>query len=229
MLARILEDKHSDVPFCRLWFMNPQRLMMISVVAVVLVIAAFAIVPRFTAGSATGEIDYSANPRLGSVEAPVKVAIFFDFLCPHCATFSDQITPVLAQEFVDTGTAALYFINFPVVNPVVSRDVAIVGECVYNQGNDAFVALEPIMLRAQQTLRSRADAIDFALAYGPDLDGGALRDCVTSTEAADAVAADVAAASGFNISGTPSVVVNDRVVSNPTLANIRTAIRNAAN
>lgn len=229
MLSRILEDKPSAVPFCRLWFMNPQRLMMISVVAVVLVIAAFAIVPRFMAGSASGDIDYSANPRVGSVEAPVKVAIFFDFLCPHCATFSETITPVLKQEFVDSGTAALYFINFPVVNPVVSRDVALVGECVYNQSNDAFVALEPIMLRAQNNLRSRADALDFALAYGPDLDGGALRDCVSSTEASDAVAADVAAAGGFNLTGTPSVVVDGRVVSNPTLANIRTAIRNAAN
>ena len=52
---------------------------------------------------------------------------------------------------------------------------------------------------------------------------------VASPAAADAVAADVAAASGFNLTGTPSVVVDGRVVANPTLANIRTAIRNAAN
>lgn len=203
--------------------------MLISVGVVVLVIAAFAIVPRFTAGSASGELDYDANPRVGNADAPVKVAIFFDYLCPHCATFSDQITPVLKQEFVDPGVASLHFLNFPVVNPVVSRDLAIVGECVYQQSNDAFVELEPIMLRAQASIRSRADAVDFALAYGPDLDGGQLRDCVTSTEAADAVAADVATASAFNLTGTPSVIVDGKVVSNPTLANIRTAIRNAAN
>ncbi len=203
--------------------------MLISVGVVVLVIAAFAIVPRFTAGSASGELDYAANPRAGDPDAPVKVAIFFDFLCPHCATFSDQITPVLKQEFVETGVASLHFLNFPVVNPVVSRDLAIVGECVFEQSNDAFVELEPIMLRAQASIRSRADAVDFALAYGPDLDGGQLRDCVSSTEAADAVAADVATAGAFNLTGTPSVIVDGKVVSNPTLANIRTAIRNAAN
>ena len=203
--------------------------MLISVGVVVLVIAAFAIVPRFTAGSASGELDYAANPRAGDPDAPVKVAIFFDFLCPHCATFSDQITPVLKQEFVETGVASLHFLNFPVVNPVVSRALAIVGECVFEQSNDAFVELEPIMLRAQASIRSRADAVDFALAYGPDLDGGQLRDCVTSSEAADAVAADVATAGAFNLTGTPSVIVDGKVVSSPTLANIRTAIRNAAN
>lgn len=229
MLARIMKDGPGGTSFCRLWFMNQQRLMTISVAAVIVVIAAFAIVPRFMASQATGELDYATNPRLGSVEAPVKVAIFFDFLCPHCATFSAQITPVLKQEFVDTGVAALYFVNFPVVNPVISRDVAMVGECVYNQSNDAFTELEPMMMRAQSTMRSRADAIDFVISYGPDIDGGALRDCVSSTAASDAVAADVAAASGFNLTGTPSVVVDGRVVANPTLANIRTAIRNAAN
>ena len=61
--------------------MNPQRLMMISVAVVILVIAAFAIVPRLTAGSATGQLDYASNPRYGNADAPVKVAIFFDFLC----------------------------------------------------------------------------------------------------------------------------------------------------
>lgn len=229
MLARILEDNPRGTQFCRLWVMNPQRLMMISVALVVLVIAAFAIVPRLTAGSATGELDYASNPRLGDEDAPVKVAIFFDFLCPHCATFSETITPVLEQEFVQDGTAALYFVNFPVVNPVVSRDIAMVGECVFQQGNEQFLTIEPIMMRAQRDLRSRADAVDMALAYAPDLDGGQLRDCVSSSEAADAVAADVAAASAFNLTGTPSVIVDGKVVSNPSIANIRTAIRNAAN
>ena len=209
--------------------MNSQRLTMISVAVVILVIAAFAIVPRLTATQASGDIDYGANPRLGSPDAPVKVAVFFDFLCPHCASFSANTTPVLEQEFVNDGTAAIYFLNFPVVHPIVSRDVALVGECVFQQGNDIFTQLEPVLMRGQQSLRSRADAIDMALAYAPDLDGGALRDCVASTEAADALAADVAAANQLRITGTPSVAVNGQLVANPTLANLRQVIRNAAN
>ena len=209
--------------------MNSQRLTMISVAVVILVIAAFAIVPRLTATQASGDIDYGANPRLGSPDAPVKVAVFFDFLCPHCASFSANTTPMLEQEFVNDGTAAIYFLNFPVVHPIVSRDVALVGECVFQQGNDIFTQLEPVLMRGQQSLRSRADAIDMALAYAPDLDGGALRDCVASTEAADALAADVAAANQLRITGTPSVAVNGQLVANPTLANLRQAIRNAAN
>ena len=229
MLACIVDTNETPRRFSTLFVMNPQRLMMISVALVILVIAAFAIVPRITAGSASGQIDYASNPVVGNPDAPVKVAIFFDFLCPHCMTFSENITPVLKQEFVDNGTAALYFLNFPVVHPVVSRDLAMVGECVYQQSNDAFITLEPIMLRSQNTLRSRADGIDFAIAYAPGIDGGVLHDCMAGDVAGASVNADEAAARGFNINGTPSVVVNGRLVTNPTLANIRTAINNAAN
>lgn len=198
---------------------------------VVLILAAAILIPRL-GGSATAqaaEIDYSGQPFVGSADAPVRMLVFFDFLCPHCASFSANTTPVLEQEFVNDGTAAIYFLNFPVVHPIVSRDVALVGECVFQQGNDIFTQLEPVLMRGQQSLRSRADAIDMALAYAPDLDGGALRDCVASTEAADALAADVAAANQLRITGTPSVAVNGQLVANPTLANLRQAIRNAAN
>lgn len=209
--------------------MNPQRLMMISGGLVILVIAAFAIIPRLTASSPTVDIDYSGNPHVGDPAAPAKVAIFFDFLCPHCATFSESVTPVLKSEFVDSGEAALYFLNFPVVDPRVSREIAVVGECVYEQGNELFTALEPILMRGQRDLRSQADAIDMALAYSPDLDGGALRDCVAEGEAAKRVDADMDAVKALGLTGTPSVAVNGKVVANPSLANIRQAIRSAAN
>src|SRR5690606_34178849 len=153
----------------------------------------------------------------------------FDFLCPHCATFSETITPVLKREFVDDGQAALYFFNFPVVDPTRSRALAVIGECVLNQDNEAFVALEPVFLRAQSQIAVPARAIGLALDFAPNLDGAALRACVDGGEGAVAVDADVAAARALNLGGTPAVTVNGTVVSNPTLANIRSAIQNASN
>ncbi len=210
--------------------MNSQRLTLVSVIVAVLVVAAIVIVPRLSAtgSSPSGTIDYASQPHVGSLDAPVKVAIFFDFLCPHCATFSETITPVLKREFVDSGQAALYFLNFPVVNPVVSRDLAMVGECINEQSSDAFGALEPVLMRAQASLRNRDRAIEVALQNYPDLNGSDLRQCATSEAAGAAVAADVAAADSFQLTGTPSVVVNGKVVPNPTLANVRQAIENAA-
>ena len=188
--------------------------MLISVGVVVLVIAAFAIVPRFTAGSASGELDYDANPRVGNADAPVKVAIFFDFLCPHCASFSDQITPVLEQEFVDSGVAALYFVNFPVIDPVGSRNLARLGECVYQQSNDAFLTVERAMMRSQGELRNINRAIQIAKDYGGDhLDAALLDSCYQNNETLSAVQEDVKAGNQLGVRGTPAVFVNGESVS----------------
>lgn len=210
--------------------MNSQRLTLVSVIVAVLVVAAIVIVPRLTAtgSSATGTIDYASQPHVGSPDAPVKIAVFFDFLCPHCASFSETITPILKRDFVDSGKAVVYFLNFPVVNAIVSRDLAMVGECIFEQSNDAFVALEPVLMRAQASLQGRDRAIDVALQNYPDLNGSDLRQCATSEAAGAAVAADIAAASSLQLTGTPSVVVNGKVVSNPTLAAVRQAVENAA-
>lgn len=208
--------------------MNPQRLTLLTIVVAVLVVAGVLLAPRLRGTSTSGEIDYAAQPFDGSADAPVKVAVFFDFLCPHCATFSETVTPILKREFVDTGVASLYFLNFPVVDPVRSRTLAVMGECVYRQSNRAFVDLEPILLRAQSEIRNTPRAIEIALTYAPSLDGDALRTCVNDAATADAVDADVAATRTFNLTGTPSVVVDGSVVANPTLENVRRAIEDAA-
>lgn len=209
--------------------MSAQRLTLFSAIAIVLVVAGLVIIPRLTSQPASAELDYASQPVVGSPDAPVRVGIFFDFLCPHCATFSETITPVLKREFVDTGQAALYFFNFPVVDAVRSRALAVLGECVLQQDNDAFIALEPVMLRAQSQTAVTSRAIELALDFAPNLDGDALRACVNGNETAAAVDADVAAARSLSINGTPSVTVNGVLVSNATLANIRNAIESASN
>ncbi|HZJ09322.1 MAG TPA: thioredoxin domain-containing protein [Trueperaceae bacterium] len=213
--------------------MKQSQLMTIgTVVVVALILAAAIIIPRLGGGgggtAVAASLDYEAQPVAGSRDAPVKVAVFFDFLCPHCATFSDTVTPVLKREFVEDGTAAIYFYNFPVVDPVRSRAMAIVGECVQQQGNDGFITIEPILLRSQRTLSTTDRAIELALQYVPALDAESLRTCVDDTQTAQAVDADIAAARELGLTGTPAVLVNGELVANPTLANLRSAIQDAA-
>ncbi|MCC6312026.1 MAG: thioredoxin domain-containing protein [Trueperaceae bacterium] len=211
--------------------MNSQRLTLLTIVVAVLVVLAAVIVPRLTSSSAApvATIDYASQPRAGSADAPVKVAVFIDFLCPHCAEFSENIAPQLLRDFADTGKAAFYYLNFPVIDPAVrSRYMAVLGECVYQQSNEAFVTLEPILMRAQNDIaRNTSRALDLAIQYAPQLAADQLRQCVSASETARDVTADEAAARQANLTGTPSVLVNGVLVSNPTVANISRAIENA--
>lgn len=218
---------------------NTQTLTIVTVAVVAVILLAAIIIPRLggnTAQVATGDFDYAAQPVAGSPDAPVKVAVFFDFLCPHCATFGEDVTPVLKREFVEPGTAAIYFYNFPVIDPVISRSLGMVGECVYQQSNEAFIGLEPVLLRSRPVLIGLAGntaiterAVSMALEYAPTLDATALNTCVSEAATGPAVDADAALARSLELGGTPSVLVNGVLVANPTLDNVRRAIQSAVN
>ncbi|HRN19125.1 MAG: thioredoxin domain-containing protein [Trueperaceae bacterium] len=213
--------------------MNSQRLTLLTIIIAVLVVLAAVIVPRLTSSkqpAAVATIDYSAQPRLGDPDAPVKIAVFLDFLCPHCADFSENEAPTIVREFVDTGKASLYYLNFPVIDPAVrSRYLAVLGECVYQQSNDAFFKLEPIWMRAQsQVARDTSRALDLAVEYAPELDAAQLRTCVSTSATADAVRTDEAIAREANVTGTPSVLIDGVLLANPSLANIRSAVEAAS-
>ncbi len=212
--------------------MKQTRLLTIAtVVVVVLILAAAIVIPRLSgngAQAAGADIDYSSQPYVGDPAAPVKVAVFFDFLCPHCANFSETVTSVLKRDYVDEGQASIYFLNFPVIAPQgMSRTLAMVGECVNRQGSDGFGILEPVLLRAQSTLGNVQRAYELAEEFVPGLDRAALEQCVESNETAGLVDDDVQTARRLGVTGTPSVFVDGRLVANATLANVRSAIEDA--
>lgn len=193
--------------------MNPQRLIVATVVVAVFAIAAIIIVPRLGGGASAEGVDLALDtqPRLGSEDAPVEVVFFEDFLCPHCATFSEAVVPRLEREFVETGDAALYFVNFVVIGPESER-VALVGECVAQQGDEAFWVFEDVAYRSQSDLNERR-AIDLALEYAPGLDEDALRTCVDQDERLQAVRDDNRVAQDLGLGGTPAVLVDGEEVS----------------
>lgn len=205
--------------------MNAQRLTLATVIVAVLVVAAVIVIPRLGGGgTSNATLSYDNQPVLGQADAPVTVAVFEDFLCPHCAAFSEDVFPLIQRDYVDTGKAKAAFFFFPVVDPVQSRVLGGLMECVYEQSDQAFWTLEPILFRAQSQLGNTARALELAQQYAPSLDGTALKQCVDNGTGAGRVDHDVEIAQSLGLTGTPSVLVNGTLVSNPSYANVQRAI-----
>ena len=189
------------------------RRLVISVTAVVAAaaVAALLIVPRIGGASAEGtDLRLDQQPRKGSADAPVQVVVFEDFLCPHCGTFAESVAPRIERTFVAEGDVAYYMLNFVVIGPE-SRRIAQVGECVFEQGNDAYWAFETAAYRSQQGL-DEAEAIELALEYADGLDEDRLRTCVAEDRQLEAVRADETTARELGLRGTPSVLVDGEQV-----------------
>lgn len=209
--------------------MNTQRLTLATIIVAVLVIAGFLIVPRLssTGGSgAAAELDLSKQPSLGSDDAPVKIVLFEDFRCPHCRDFTADVYPRLKHEYVDTGKAEIFYVNFPVLGPQ-SEEVALVGECVYQQSNSAFWELKEALFRSQAELENSRRVLELAKTYAPGIDADKLQACFEKGDLRSNVRQDDEIAKSLGLRGTPSVLVNGRQVANPSLAGVQQAVESA--
>lgn len=203
--------------------MNTQRLTQITVGVVVVAIAAVIIWSRMSAGAAA--IDLTNQPVYGDSSAPIQVVMFEDFLCPHCAVFTETVLPQLKREFADTGLASFHFINFPVI--AGSEIPATVAECVYRQDNAAFWDVKDVLMRSQAVTSNRTAAFELARDYAPGIDADELNACIADGSALASVRADGAMATTAGATGTPAIFVNGRRVNNYAYETVASAI-NAA-
>lgn len=208
-----------------------QRLTMGTIVLAVLVLAAILFVPGLRGGGTTGTIstvrlDLSAQPRLGSADAPVEIILFEDFRCNHCATFTEQVFPRIEQEFVRDGTAHVYFVNFPILGPA-SRHVALVAECVSAQSEDAFWDMKSPLMRSQGELEDRNRVYELVSTYAPGVDMEQVRTCVDNGTQAETLDAEILATQQLGVTGTPTVMV-DGIRVNAAFETMADAVRRAA-
>jgi len=217
--------------------MNPRRLTLLTVLVAIVVLAAVLVVPRLTSSgtpttSSTSSnsgagLTYEGQPSIGDANAPVTIALFEDFLCPHCAEFSDQVWPQIKRAYIDTGKARAVYFYFPVIDQVQSRVIGGLGQCVYLQSNDDFWNLEQILMRTQQQLMNTARAIDIAMQYAPDLNRQQLQTCVDNGTGAKVVDKDNAMGRNLGVQGTPTVFVNGKMVTNAGWDGVKKAIDDA--
>ena len=189
----------------------------IAILALIIAAAiAFVIYSQFFGGQGSsaagnGKIDYSIQPSLGSDDAPVKVALFEDFTCGHCATFTENILPKLKDDFLENGEAQFFFINnqFLGANSLMA---GIAGECAYEQDESLFWDYKTVLMRAQNRVTYGAKGLSELVSNVPGLDAAEIEACIEERRHIDTVNDDLALGRGLGVSSTPTVFVNDRMV-----------------
>lgn len=167
---------------------------------------------------------------LGSADAPVKIVEFGDFQCPACGTFSLRVRPFIVDQFVKSGQAQFVFYDFPLVsihaNAVLSARAA---RCAGDQELAAPAALQDVPgdLRAAYWVYhdklyeeqgtwayEQGSVVDDFVGYAADvgLDQDAFEQCLRSDRFADVVTANRMLGEQLRLSGTPTVIINNRRV-----------------
>jgi protein-disulfide isomerase len=146
-------------------------------------------------------------PRWGSENARVELELFGDFQCPGTRDLWFHLAPFLERLEADgrAGAFQLRFHHFP-LTAIHERAWAasLAAEAAHAQGDDAFWAIFPLLLKTAAELTD-ADIAGYAQAAG--LDMGRFADDYESAEVAAAVGRDAELASALDLLGTPSVLL----------------------
>jgi len=78
--------------------------------------------------------DSSAGIVEGSADAPVTIAEFGDYTCPHCAEFTRVTGRALRQNYVETGKVKWIFYDFPLNQSTNAIPAALAARCAGEQG-----------------------------------------------------------------------------------------------
>lgn len=162
----------------------------------------------FAANRAKLHVD--GNPSKGPASARVTIVEFSDFECPHCR----EVHKVLQSVEQHYPQVRVVFKDFPLtqLHPW-AETAAIGGRCAYNQSPDAFWKIHD-QIFDNQDLLSTANVWDQLVSFAAQagLDTNSFKACLSSPDAKQAVEANHADGVALNVSSTPTLFINGRLL-----------------
>ncbi|MDB5190292.1 MAG: protein-disulfide isomerase [Parcubacteria group bacterium] len=174
------------------------------------------------AGTATApavdiaKVTTKGEPFIGEANAPVTMALFYDYQCPFCKQFEQTVSPQLVANYVKTGKLKIVFKDFQFLGND-SLDAAVFGRALWESQPDKFYDWYVAMFNAQDDEGDKGfgkmSTIDTLAKTIPGLDVAKVDALVKSkgNEYIQLIDASRAEGAAMGINGTPSIVVGKKL------------------
>ena len=162
--------------------------------------------------AATGTIEVQrvnvstdGDPSIGPEDAPVTIVEFSDYQCPYCQSWYQQTFDRLMANY--PGQIRFVYRDLPLPGHPESLPAAEAANCAGEQG--AYWKFHDALFSGQYAL-GRAAYEQYAADLG--LEPAAFTACLDDHRTQDEVRADAADATRLGLTGTPSFVINGRIL-----------------
>ncbi|HEV3245501.1 MAG TPA: thioredoxin domain-containing protein [Candidatus Paceibacterota bacterium] len=95
--------------------------------------------PSATSTVSADQVSSKGNPIVGSANAPLTIAYWFDYQCPYCKQNELTVMPQLIKDYVDTGKVRIVYKDFSFLGPD-SDTLGHWGRAVWQVAPDEFEA-----------------------------------------------------------------------------------------
>jgi len=171
-------------------------------------------------------VDSLPTPTLGPADAPVTVAVYEDYACPHCQHYVQDTFPQLRSQYVADGVVHYEHHDFPIpVDPDWSYPAASAARAVQDSvGVDAFFQYST---KLYDHLGNYSLDVIGRLASDVGADPEAVQTAATDLRYKPVLDADRSKGIEAGVKGTPTVFVNGTALSAYDWQTVSDAIESA--
>lgn len=158
---------------------------------------------------------------IGDPEAPVSLSIYSSFACPPCGTFNNDVASAPeVLEYVREGLLTVEFVPYYITGHLPNgEDAARAAVCAGEQGR--FFEMKDALFSWQTLSDAPFTAANFSAAVnGLGLDEDAFFDCMGSPQTTATLEAAIELGIGAGVIGTPTVLINNRMMEDRSLDGI---------
>jgi protein-disulfide isomerase len=168
----------------------------------------------------------SSGRSLGAANSPVMIVEHGDYQCPGCGYFAREIERQLVDDYVATGKVRFEFRDYAFIGDE-STIAAEAAACAADQGT--FWQFHATLYHSQRAENSGAFGKGrlSAMAHGLDMDLDQFKTCVDKHARADEVETMRDEARAYGVTGTPSFVVNGKLIQYTGYESLQAAIDQA--
>ncbi len=180
------------------------RTIILIILAVIVVVAAVIIITRLPKKGSSFTTEDGLS--IGDPNAPVKVLEFTNFSCSHCKNFTLNTSAGFIKQYVETGKVYYTAYPYPWSEDDLTYTASLGAYCAAEQ--DAFYAYKELVFNRVASPQDLSEEAVRGYAESVGMDLAKFDSCMQDPNLASKVAETKALASTFNVSGTPSFIVN---------------------
>lgn len=179
------------------------------------------------------DVKIAGEPFIGDANAPVTMAVFYDYQCPFCKQFDENVMPELYTNYVQTGKLKVVFKGFEFLgNDSIAGDEF--GRAVWELYPESFYDWYKAMAAAQdqegdQGFGNQSTIVAMTKSKVPAINTDKVVALIAKNKDAydAAISATRTEAQGLGVTGTPSIIVGTKLFSALSPADFYTQISGA--
>lgn len=179
--------------------------------------------------------NYDEQPYIGDESASVEIVEFGDYKCSHCKDFNDSLFPLINEEFVETGKAKFYYMNYSFI-AADSNTAAQFAETVYKElGNEKFWTFHHLLFANQTNTNDQANLMteEFLEAVLAEVvsedEVEKVKLAFSENGGKEAWELDMSTAKSLGVASTPAIYIDGKEFTGKTMADFAKMISDATN